>query len=200
MPHSTTQFGLFDSPSPPLPRIAGLAYRPAFVTAEEETQLLAAIEQAPWRQDFKRRTLHYGYHYDYRDGTARPATAIPNWLAPLCGRLVASGHFALAPEQVLINEYLPGQGIAPHIDRPAFGGTVASLSLGSDCVMRLQHAEDARQEEIVLERRSLLVLSGDARYRWLHGIAPRKTDRTGDRIITRARRVSFTFRNLATGS
>ena len=40
-----------------------------------------------------------------------------------------------------VNEYLPGQGIAQHVDCvPCFGGTVASLSLLSPCTMRLEPA------------------------------------------------------------
>lgn len=35
------------------------------------------------------------------------------------------------PNQVLINEYLPGQGISPHEDGPAYQPAVATLSLGS---------------------------------------------------------------------
>ena len=34
-------------------------------------------------------------------------------------------------EQAIVNEYEPGQGIAPHIDRDCFGPVVATVSLGS---------------------------------------------------------------------
>ncbi len=36
----------------------------------------------------------------------------------------------LMPNQLTINEYIPGQGIAPHIDtHSAFEGAIVSLSL-----------------------------------------------------------------------
>lgn len=39
-------------------------------------------------------------------------------------------------DQLIINEYTPGQGINPHIDNPTlFSSPIVSLSLGSDCVM-----------------------------------------------------------------
>ena len=34
-------------------------------------------------------------------------------------------------EQAIVNEYEPGQGIAPHVDRDCFGPVVATVSLGS---------------------------------------------------------------------
>ena len=47
--------------------------------------------------------------------------------------------FDYEPDQVTVNEYLPGQGIAPHVDtHSAFEDGIASLSLGSSCVFTLQ--------------------------------------------------------------
>lgn len=52
-----------------------------------------------------------------------------------------------------------------------------------------------------LASRSLIVLKDDARYKWLHGIAPRKTDpRNADmqdgKRQERGRRISLTFRKV----
>jgi alkylated DNA repair dioxygenase AlkB len=47
-----------------------------------------------------------------------------------------------------------------------------------------------------LPARSLLVLSGDARYGWQHGIAPRRSDRIDGQLVQRGRRVSLTFRQV----
>ena len=77
---------------------------------------------------------------------------------------------------MLVNEYLPGQGIAPHRDYAPFGRTVVSLSLLSPCVMDFRHPPTGRRERLLLEPRSLLVLADEARYDWEHGIAPRKRD------------------------
>jgi alkylated DNA repair dioxygenase AlkB len=39
-------------------------------------------------------------------------------------------------DQLIINEYMPGQGINKHVDRiDIFENYICSLSLGSDCVM-----------------------------------------------------------------
>ena len=47
-----------------------------------------------------------------------------------------------------------------------------------------------------LEQKSLVVLKGDARDEWLHGIAARKSDELNGQKHTRGRRVSLTFRNV----
>jgi hypothetical protein len=44
--------------------------------------------------------------------------------------------------------------------------------------------------------RSALVLAGDARYRWKHGIAAQTTDEWNGTTIPRGRRISLTFRNV----
>jgi alkylated DNA repair dioxygenase AlkB len=54
--------------------------------------------------------------------------------------------------------------------------------------------KDGHEESMLLEPRSLLILSDEARYEWQHGIARRKTDRCDGRAIPRARRLSVTFR------
>jgi alkylated DNA repair dioxygenase AlkB len=62
--------------------------------------------------------------------------------------------------------------------------------------MNFRHADDGRKGSIVLEPRSLLILSNEARYEWQHGIAARKSDRWQGKVIPRARRLSVTFRLL----
>jgi alkylated DNA repair dioxygenase AlkB len=112
-------------------------------------------------------------------------------------RLQQAGLFDETPDQIIVNEYQPGQGISAHIDCvPCFADTIASLSLGSSCVMDFTHSKTGDKSSLLLEPRSLLVLTGDARYVWQHAIAGRKTDRHNGQIIQRARRVSLTFRKV----
>src|SRR5438045_9721394 len=91
---------------------------------------------------------------------------------------------------MLVNEYLPGQGIAPHRDDAPFGRVVASLSLLSPCVMDFRHRPTGRREQLLLEPRSLLVLSDEARYDWEHGIAARKKDAWQGLPLNSGRRLS----------
>jgi alkylated DNA repair dioxygenase AlkB len=97
-------------------------------------------------------------------------------------------------DQMLVNDYLPGQGISLHCDYKTFGGTVVSLSLLSACVMDFGQVSDKRREAILLEPRGLLILADEARNEWRHGIASRKNDRWQQTTIPRGRRLSITFR------
>lgn len=182
-----------------LPTIPGLRYLPDFIDAETEAALLATIDQQPWLHDLKRRVQHYGWRYDYK---ARGITQdlrigqIPDWLEEMGARLVIEEIFSNTPDQVIVNEYLPGQGISVHTDCvPCFGPIIASLSLGAACVMALD-GPAGEKYELLLEPRSLLILSDDARYRWKHGIATRKSDRWNGSTLPRTRRVSLTFRTV----
>jgi alkylated DNA repair dioxygenase AlkB len=183
--------------------ISGLTLHPDFITPAEEKDLLDILDAQPWRADFQRRVQHYGYRYDYK---ARQVTSdlylgpLPSWLQGLAERLTHSGLFPDLPDQVIVNEYLPGQGIAPHIDCvPCFGGVIASLSLASDVVMDFGRPDNFRKTAERLPARSLLVMSGPARYHWQHGIAKRKTDVVDGEKIIRQRRVSLTFRCVVMG-
>jgi hypothetical protein len=55
-------------------------------------------------------------------------------------------------------------GIPPHVDtHSAFEDPVLSLSLGSSIVMEFRH-QDGRAIPVLLPRRSLLIMSEEARY------------------------------------
>ena len=179
----------------------GAQYLADFITPTEETSLLAAVDAAPWRTDLQRRVQHYGYRYDYTERNIESGDrlgALPLWAEKISHRLLQSNLFAVKPDQLIVNEYQPGQGIAPHTDRDCFGPVVASLSLGGDCMMRiLPHGKSDRERfDIVLQRRSLVVFQGASRDVWRHGIAPRQSDRQDGRKIPRQRRVSLTFRTV----
>jgi len=122
---------------------------------------------------------------------------LPIWLSSLSKKLHDNGIFLSMPDQVIVNEYLPGQGIAAHIDWvPCFANTVASLSLGSPCIMDFSNPKTDEKKSIFLEERSLVVLSGPARYEWQHAIPARKSDVIDGIKTERARRISLTFRNV----
>jgi alkylated DNA repair dioxygenase AlkB len=178
--------------------IDGLFYLSNYIPLEDQESLMSTIDVQLWRDDLKRRVQHYGYRYDYRARKVTPEMylgSIPLWIKPLAVRLKKEGHFPEIPDQVIVNEYLPGQGIAHHVDcEPCFGDVIASLSLGSTCVMTFKHGQSDETKELMLETGSLLVMSGEARYEWLHGIPARKSDIIEHKRLRRERRVSVTFR------
>jgi alkylated DNA repair dioxygenase AlkB len=180
--------------------ISGLAYVSGYIDTDVEAELIRTIDNQPWIADLKRRVQHYGYRYDYKARNIHKEAALgplPVWLAAYCQELHAQRIFSIVPDQVIINEYTPGQGISAHIDCvPCFTETIASISLGSPCMMEFTHDESGRNIPIWLEPRSLIVLSGDARYHWRHAIPTRKSDKIDGVLIPRGRRLSLTFRKV----
>ena len=178
----------------------GLTYLENYISEDEADRLVQEIDAAPWRTDLKRRVQHYGYRYDYKARQAHREDylgPLPELLQKLAERLTVDGHFQTVPDQVIVNEYQPGQGISAHIDcQPCFGETIASLSLLSACVMRFASRIHSQQTELHLQPASLLVLKGEARHMWTHAIPPRKTDTVEGQKHVRSRRISLTFRSM----
>lgn len=176
--------------------IPGLVYCRDFILPSEQKLILDEVDSRPWQSDLKRRVQHYGYKYDYkarRIDRSMYVGELPEFAVDLGRRLVGKRLVGEIPDQLIVNEYLPGQGITPHVDcEPCFKGTIITISLGSVYVMDLMEIDGVDTREVSLELGSALALSGDARYRWTHGIKARKTDRGRPR----GRRVSLTFRNV----
>ena len=180
-----------------LPDIPGLSYLPDYITESEEAELVRLIDAESWDMSWELRRQLYGATYGPGQTAERP---IPVWGQALAERMRREGLSERPFDQMLVNEYEPGHGIALHQDHQPFDRTVVSLSLLSACVMDFRHAHDGRRCSLLLQRRSLLVLSDEARYDWHHGIARRKTDRWHGVLYPRARRLSVTFRLRKAGA
>ena len=181
---------------PDLPPGASLI--PDWISPAEETALSAFLDAGEWSGELRRRVRHFGYRYDYRARIVTPESRIgplPEELKGLGRRMVEAGIFAGLPDQVIANEYLPGQGISAHVDCvPCFGEEIASLSLLSSCEMVFRHEGQVRA--LRLAPRSLLLLAGPARYNWRHEIPARKSDPGVPGRCPRGRRLSLTFRKV----
>ncbi len=181
--------------------VPGMHYLPRFLSADEEAQHIRHIDanNGAWLTDLSRRVQHYGWRYDYAERTITSDMRIgplPAWLQALAQRLYEeTGLFECPPEQVIVNEYEPGQGISMHTDHPGFGPAVATISLGDEWEMEFSRriGNDKVKARKMLERGSALILTGEARKRWRHGIAKRTTE-GGHR--KRKRRLSLTFRTV----
>lgn len=180
--------------------VPGLTLCPGYISAEDETRLIAQIDRQPWANDMKRRTQEYGFRYDFRRRTAhmnRSIIPLPSWLTAIGMRLNRDGFIDAQPDQAAVNEYLPGQGIAAHVDcLSCFGDTVLALSLGSTCVMRFTPVKHGEAIDVLLPTRSLLVIRGEARTAWKHAIPARKSDVYAGWTFQRGRRLSVTFRTV----
>jgi len=194
------------------PDISGLYAKDNVITFEEEDILLKELEkESSWeasihrKQPKNRRVQHFGYKFDYgirRCDTSQPAAPFPAWLTPvlkIVNSIVSDVlNNSWAADQVTVNEYLPGQGIAPHVDtHSAFEDAIVSLSLGSRSVMRFAPGGDkSQQKSVLLDRRALLIMTGASRYYYTHGIPQRKNDIIQGTVTPRETRLSFTFRKV----
>jgi len=147
-----------------------------------------------------RRTQQFGYEYNYtsvdnKENRLKYIGVIPQWLKTLTQRLYDEKILPWIADQIIINEYEPGQGISPHVDHiTSFEGVVASISLLSGVIMNFTSLESKEQVPVYLERRSIVVLSGDSRYIWTHGIDKRTYDMFKGTRKNRGRRISITLR------
>ena len=171
----------------------GFRYQANVVPPDEEEALLEQVRGLPFKefefQGFvgKRRTVSYGWRYDFNERALQKADDIPAFLHSLRER---AGAFAGLPasqfQQVLVIEYGPGASIGWHRDKAVFG-EVIGISLLSSCRFRFRRKAGSGWERVslVAEPRSAYLLSGPARSEWEHSIP------AVDRL-----RYSITFRNF----
>lgn len=186
-------------------KIPDLDYRENFIDKEMEKHLIKNIDEGEWSKELERRVQHYGYKYDYRAkkiDLSMKVGELPIWSIPIVEGLLEEDIFEYPPDQLIVNEYLPGQGIAPHVDCvPCFQDTIVSLSLRSDCTMDFTETKSKKNVPVFLKQRSIVVLKGESRYLWTHAITKRKKDILINRDVHyRERRLSLTFRKISLNS
>ena len=179
---------------PALP--SGLYYAPSFLSVTDQRQLLEEIDANEWSLELKRRVQHYGYRYDYkarRIDQSMHLGPLPALAISIVNMLQSTPYFAQTPDQLIVNEYLPSQGISAHVDcETCFNDRVAIISLGWPYEMEFQHLHSKTNTKLLLGVGSLLVLAEEARYQWTHQIRARLQDRG----VARNRRLSLTFRKV----
>ncbi|KAG9458537.1 hypothetical protein H6P81_003045 [Aristolochia fimbriata] len=170
-----------------------IIYIPNFFSDSEQAQLLNQVYQAPvskWKSLKNRRLQNWGGVVHEKGLLPQE---LPAWLTKITQRIYEqTGLFPAPINHVLINEYLPDQGIMPHQDGPAYFPVVAILSLGSPVVMNfiphpkisacVNSADDSDIANgsntpdpfsVLLMPHSLLIFKDAAYSGYLHGIEDR---------------------------
>jgi alkylated DNA repair dioxygenase AlkB len=179
-----------------VPPIPGLRYVPDYIRPEAAARLLATADEHGWGRGGGRGVQIYGFSYAAARGGIYRIGDLPPWVHDLATQLAQDGLMPYVADQMLANDYQPGAGIPTHVDLDLFADTIVSISLVSASVMDFIEPSSNRQEHLLLEPGSALVLSGEARSTWKHGITPRSADEWDGRVIPRGRRVSLTFRKM----
>lgn len=183
--------------------VTGLMYVPEVVSPDEAKDLLGHIDAQPWSHELRRRVQHYGWRYNYKQRAIKADDnlgPLPSWIQSVCRRLKT---LHVVPEdwefdQAIVNEYVPGQGIAAHVDQPdMFGTPIVILSLNSAITMEFTHCTLPKHKQLRLQPNSLVYMTGEARYKWKHAIRPQMFDVMADGSrVPRGRRVSLTLRRV----
>lgn len=186
--------------------IPGLIYLPEFLTIQEEQDILAAVDGAAWDGDNKsRRTQQYGYGFHWRNRHTNalakldpPRSEMPACSQAVLNRLVCEGHLESPDfDQCIVNDYVGGQGIKAHRDREFFGEAVVGFSLRSPTIMDFRCLRSGEVRAVLLEPRSVLILTADARWSWQHAITPAPTLLWRGATLPRGHRASLTFRSIS---
>ena len=176
--------------------VPGFILHRDFIDTSMEEELMNEIDNQKWVVDYDRRLQYYGYRNEFEkpyDLVAFPVP-MPPLMKQLSEQIVERNILVSLPDQVIINEYLPGQGIRPHKDRNYFENQICGINLGSGCIMRFIKGADV--VDIEVPRRSLYVMQDEVRYKWKHAIPPRKKDIIDGYIQHRAKRWSITYRKV----
>jgi alkylated DNA repair dioxygenase AlkB len=175
---------------------AGVGYQAELLSPDEESSLVEDVQKLAFKAfEFhghlgNRRTISFGFHYDFSKQDLLPAEDMPGFLLPIRER---AARFAQIPtsdlRHALITEYRPGAGIGWHKDKSAFQDVIG-ISLVSPCTIRLRRKTGSSWERMSFsaEPRSAYLLRGAARTEWEHSIRPLSS-----------LRYSITFRSLRRG-
>lgn len=176
-----------------LPPPEGFRYQADVLTPDEEASVVEQIRALPLKEfEFhgfigKRRTMSFGWQYDFSDARLKPTTEMPDFLLKLRG--LAASFAGLQSDDLrheLVTEYSPGAAIGWHRDRKVFD-EVIGVSLLSPCNFRFRRRKGTTWERYsqTVEPRSVYLLRGESRTMWEHSIPG-----------VGALRYSITFRSL----
>ena len=174
----------------------GFKYFPDFISKIEENEIIQQIADIELNtfifQGFeaKRKTASFGYDWNFENRKLSKGKDVPPALRPLIQK--AAQYLLVNPEdfaEVLLTEYPAESVINWHRDAPPFG-LIVGISLLSDCTFRFRPHDKLKQGRnsiisLPVERRSLYVITDEARSDWQHSILPVKR-----------KRVSITLRTL----
>lgn len=189
----------------------GLILLEDFIDEKLEESLVSILQ---WSNDNdtnklkNRQVQHFGYEFLYGSNNVNPNSPLDQKIPEVCNELWTNfdkkcpEYADFRPDQLTVNRYDIGHGIPPHCDtHSCFEELILSLSLSASIVMEFKNPEKNKHCSLLLPRRSLLVMSGESRYGWTHGIVPKFSDivRSKNGFLTIQRRKlrhSFTFRKL----
>jgi alkylated DNA repair dioxygenase AlkB len=176
--------------------VPGLLLFENFITETEETQLLKYIDESEWKDNRQgtRKVQIYGpwHNSSYRIIPGKVSDH-PQFLKDLANKLYDFVNDINKSKlvnqnvcEVYINEYLDKDSLQYHFDHPGtYDENIYGISLCNDAFMGFKNSSNLNK--VLVPKRSLYVMSGESRYKYMHGI---------DKGWITGRRVSITFRTV----
>lgn len=164
--------------------IPGLLIVPDFVTLDMESRVDRWLGPASNRDvdSDRNRVLRFGtgvHAAGYSSGVV--TISVPPVLSELADLMVARGLIKTKATSISVNEYLPGQSIHWHTDKPIAGESIVVLGLLCATVMGMRKGKT--EIDIPFPARAVMQMTGESRYDWQHRTYP-----------SEGRRVSIVFR------
>ncbi|XP_057782353.1 uncharacterized protein LOC131000453 isoform X2 [Salvia miltiorrhiza] len=175
--------------------INGLWICSDFLSPDQQSSLLSALEQGDashnqgmrfgdlprWAVELSRSIRENIVVSENKEQRLFPAEVL--WREPLFNQLI-------------VNVYQPGEGIAAHVDLMRFEDGIAIVSLESACVMHF--TQGSSSVPLLLLPGSLVLMWGEARYLWKHEINRKPGFQIWEaQEIHQKRRTSITLRSLS---
>ena len=197
---------LFDVPNPHVPPpgecLNGVLQRSAAMVTDQEKELIAFVDSIEgWDTSKCRRLRHYGYSHEHGGKNVQPKDPIPVSLRAVmenCQELLRIHDIDSILNQCTVTDYPPTVGVIDHVENLMLGKVIVMANLLSTVPMQFTPTEPAGGDGVIvlLERWSLVAISGKARYKYQHGITAREYDIIQGENVRRERRVSLIFRSV----
>ncbi|WBW73542.1 histone H2A dioxygenase Ofd2 [Schizosaccharomyces osmophilus] len=151
----------------PIESISGLSYYPNWLPPDLQNQIANVLPESLFSDTNSGRQLHL--YVPFPEPIQRLNKYLPSeFLSDIWRDQPA--------EASIIQVYNPGDGIIPHKDLDMFADGVAIYSFFSDITMVFTLPSQKLKCDVRLQKGSLVVMHGPARYQWLHEIPFRGGD------------------------
>lgn len=191
---------------------AGITLATDAIDETLERAFIDAINHRGWtRMECGKDVQEFGYDYHFRrrcghdEASFDPVASYTKWLNEVGGKeeldlkacptyikvfsTITEMIYKRVVNQIIVNHYPQGEGIRHHTDKQMPCQWFVSLSLGNEVTMDFRPIRGGGEYSLVLPRRSLLLVEGEAFHDWKHGI-----DKDA---VKGAPRISITGRSLA---
>ena len=197
---------LFNVPNPHQPPpgecLDGVLQRSAAMDTDQEKELIAFVDSIEgWDTSTRTRLRHYEYSHEQRSKNVGPMDPIPDSLQAVmenCQELLRIHDVDPILNQCTVAGYPSSVGVMDHVEHFTLGKVLVMANLLSTVPMQFTPTEPAGRHRVILllERWSLVAITGKARYKYQHGITAREYDIIRGENVRRERRVSLIFRRV----